>query len=417
MILFADLPSDCHHDVLKYVRTLERIKLERVNSQWRAILAGVWSSQKALIIVPYNLDNNWNSWFNADLVCRVKSHKCYEPDLISFRENHRKYPSFSNCVGLLERCTNLRALYWFGKCSEAFSDVLVKLSPVLEHLEFHEHDNAAGFEHFEPGPAFRCLSFENQEVNSVKAAERSRKIMISLLDKAINLRSFKFNCRVTDEIMQEIIKKATQLEDLHVLLDKKRQEELGSPFAALKSIRSYGLEIGLDSLNSWPKLCRIRTRISWSIVNENLFAKYLDNNAANLRSLILFLGIPSDGFLDLLSRKTPNLEHLELEGDQYDLEDVLSEKIWLAIGQFRRLRKIQVSKTEITAEGLELALKTAPKLNEINLSSITRLLGIEVWPILSEYGLKYPKRVIKVNIFAKALGRAAKSQLPPNLRI
>lgn len=240
MISFNDLPDDCHHDVLKYVKTLERIKFERVSGQWQRILAGIWNSQKTLVIVPYNLDTNWNAWFNADLVCRVKCHKCYEPDLISFRENHKKYPSYSNCIRILAKCSNLRALYWFGKSSDEFADVLLNLSPVLEHLEFHEHDNSSGFVHFEPGPNFRCFSFENQEVHSVKAAALSRQIIINLISKSVGLRSFKFNCRVTNEIMEEIMAKSDQLEDLHILLDKERQEQLDTRFSSLKSIRSYG---------------------------------------------------------------------------------------------------------------------------------------------------------------------------------
>src|SRR5690348_11379054 len=106
---FSDLNLDIKYDVLKYLSLVERVRLERVNQEWRQVIESFWKTQLALRVSMWPFDARLQEY---EETCDVDCHQVREKDTFSLGKNDglTQLP-FVVLLAIISRCVNLTALH------------------------------------------------------------------------------------------------------------------------------------------------------------------------------------------------------------------------------------------------------------------------------------------------------------------
>src|SRR5690349_4288477 len=108
-LAFGDLNQDIKHDVLKYLSLIERVKLERVNQEWRQVIDSLWKSQLALKVTSKPF-----SYQTFEETCPHDHHQVRQKDTLALnkRDGLCQLP-FAVLLAIISKCINLTALHLY----------------------------------------------------------------------------------------------------------------------------------------------------------------------------------------------------------------------------------------------------------------------------------------------------------------
>src|SRR5690348_3149160 len=108
-VVFRDLNQDIKYDILKYLSLIERIKMERVNQEWRQVIESLWRSQLALRVSSEPRDHLIEKY---EETCNHDCHQVLEKDTLCLnnRNGLTRLP-FIVLFAIISKCINLTALH------------------------------------------------------------------------------------------------------------------------------------------------------------------------------------------------------------------------------------------------------------------------------------------------------------------
>ncbi|KAI1283129.1 hypothetical protein HDE_12688 [Halotydeus destructor] len=142
-VQFAELHEDVLLCIFKYIPLQERLKLERVNSQWSYVMSCSWLKQRHLAFHPSakNVDTQLNRHNRSSLVyrCGHDDHNVQSGDTMVIADDEFAAQRIDS---VLKRCPNLRILS-FGRYTtlEALGANKYEFMPNLEHIYFRNDFN------------------------------------------------------------------------------------------------------------------------------------------------------------------------------------------------------------------------------------------------------------------------------------
>ena len=416
MTSFNSLCEDIVTNVLVYVSLKERVKLERVNSEWKCLLRNLWSSQRVLMIIEPRDKTNY-----LDEQCTNSDHHVRENDIFQvqchYQKNNYDVLSRDAIAGALARATHLKALYYFHY---ALNIKLSTLPRTLEHLEIayksvfvwdvRKLDRLTCFSSFNDNSRdkyakeLNMFITDNPQLTNVSFYEICREEWLLLL-KLKQLESIKLTNGLIAKTLDIFFTETIQECDVDQLVE------------ACPSLKYIDMPVITGhQLMSVNKLEGVVIRCSSSRILDNMLTDIVDKHSNTMKRLRIVL--ENDNISDILPLKAMaiTLEELhvtsyyELDFSQYDY-------------QFPKLHKLSVDIKTPFHDQLPLfrsLFKVFPKLREITIKSdiISTTSKTEVLKILTDYAVLHSKRPINVN--AKLWSHSFKPiefELPGNLVI
>ena len=155
------LRHDCLIEIGKYLTVEDRIRFQRVNSEWRSSLVDVLRTQQSLLFAS-------DSFEDTQVISEVMSCRCYNSshdvrpsDIV--RIDGDDWQPIANDI--LARCPGLTSLFWYF---DASIDELMTLTTVcnnLEHLYIKQRVKSSDMSSYftQQLPNLRCLSIIMQD--------------------------------------------------------------------------------------------------------------------------------------------------------------------------------------------------------------------------------------------------------------
>ena len=425
-IKFEALEDEILEVVVKYLTLVDRVRFERVDKRWSHMLSHQWSRQSTLLLIcVYNpVFKNRYEEHQAYKSCPFVSHHVRDCDIFRQFSDEYIHESFESRrlnniqippnYSILQRCPNLKALYWGGMCPQDFGTFLSDNCPKLKHLAVYDDQTTFMYiMNYEFLSQLKCLvyfdfTFYDEKINAAFLRKCTNLEVLNTHDiseyilqvalTACRLSHLRItNCNASNDItsadsiiIDTLIKHGVQLKSLSIkgiCFDSDSFSRLCEKLQCLEklylsSLSSTGIDV--NCLKSLHRLNRLKLDFNFNIAEQAIESYIVDNTAHRLKSLSIS-EIDHSLFIKLLA-KASELEKLTIR-----LSDVSS----ISKDNFPTLSKLTTLKIidpAFTAEILSLILPKCVKLEKL----VLHMLEKQVVRMLQKYAKKYYKRRLRI---------------------